>query len=158
HLAGQAVLARTPSLLEQLVRFARRRRLAASLAALAVLATLAFAAAITWLWLAASRARDQLSIKSDETPLREARRGVARDPGGARRALGELSDGADPWRAWAIADEARGRGVASETLRAHANEVRWLEPLGTAVVTAGFDGRARLWPAGAAEARDLVAS
>ncbi|HEY4244673.1 MAG TPA: serine/threonine-protein kinase [Kofleriaceae bacterium] len=154
HLAGHAVLARTPGALEQLVRFARRRPLAAVLGFGSFAALVAFAVIVASLWLAASRARDALVVRSDAMLLAQARTFAARDPAAALASLAQLSPGADAWRAQAIADEARGRGVPVETLRAHAAEVRWLEPLGDGFVSAGFDGAAHLWRDG--DAIDLA--
>jgi WD40 repeat protein/predicted Ser/Thr protein kinase len=50
--------------------------------------------------------------------------------------------------AWGVADEALGRGVASLVVRAHQDEVHWVESLGGAdFVTGGYDGRVIVWAA-----------
>lgn len=156
HLAGHAVLARTPSFAEQVVRFARRRPATAAVTVAIALATLGFAVIVTVLWFDAKRARDELSVRNDQSLLREARAEVAHDPEAALLAIGGLSKRADPWRARAIADEAKGRGIAQTTVHAHSAEVHAIEIVGDRVITAGFDGRVRLWTELAGTPRELL--
>ena len=166
HLTGQAVLARTPGAVEQLWRLARRRPAAAGTAAGGVVALIAFACVLTVLWVearaarqAAEAARAQLEARNNDLLVRQARADVVRDPTAAIRWLSQLTGGdVDLRAAWAIADEARGRGVAT-LVRAHDGEVRWIESTGDgeAFVTGGLDGRVRYWPAIGAAPHELAA-
>jgi WD40 repeat protein len=173
HLDGATVSARVPGAIDQLRRLARRRPGVAAAIAAAVVGGALFAAIVTALWLeardarrVADRERGRLAIANDELERRtnqlvldQARAALARDPTAARAALATLTErGVDPDVAWAIADEALGRGVARAVLRGHTDEVRWIErvPGRDAVVTGGYDGLALRWDAGVEEPRLLA--
>ena len=173
HLAGGTISARVPGAFEQVRRFARRRPGVAAAVLAAVLGGALFAAVVTMLWLdaraahrAADReraqvaaARDLLEERNNLLVLDQARSALARDPSAALAALSTLTErGVDPDAAWAIADEAIGRGAATAVLRGHDDEARWVEgvpgPTG-AVVTAGYDGRVSWWDRDASAPRVL---
>lgn len=156
YLAGARVSVRVPGAFEQLRRFVRRRPGVAATALLGIAGSIAIAA----LWLearaarqAAERERERvvqahaaLEERTNQLLLDQARLALSADPTHSLELLRKLSDrGVDTRAAWEIADEAFGRGVASEVRRAHDDEVRWVEPLRDGFVTAGYDGRARLW-------------
>jgi eukaryotic-like serine/threonine-protein kinase len=174
HLEGATISARVPGTLEQVRRFARRRPGVAAAVIAALLGGALFATIVTMLWLdaraarrAADRerarvaaARDQLEERNNQLVLDQARSALARDPAAALAALATLTPrGTDPAVAWAIADEAFGRGPASASLHAHQDEGRWVEgvPGTSAIVTAGYDGRVLWWDPGATTARELAA-
>jgi eukaryotic-like serine/threonine-protein kinase len=142
------VTARNPGALEHVQRFVRRRPWTAAAIAGAVVAVAAFAIVATALWRGAERARLALEQRSNQLVLRQARAALARDPTEALAWLGTLTPrGVDPETAWAIADEALGRGVARHVVRAHASDAHRIAPLadGTGFVTAGYDGRVVRW-------------
>jgi WD40 repeat protein len=142
------VTARNPGALEHVQRFVRRRPWTAAAIAGAVVAIAAFAIVATALWRGAERARVALEQRSNQLVLRQARAALARDPTEALAWLGTLTPrGVDPETAWAIADEALGRGVARHVVRAHASDAHRIAPLadGTGFVTAGYDGRVVRW-------------
>ena len=173
HLEGATVSARVPGTIEQVRRFARRRPGVAAAAAGAVVGGAVFAAVVTMLWLDARSARraaeterarvaetrDQLEARNNRLVLEQARAALTRDPTESLTWLSSLTArGVDPAEAWAIADEARGRGVARAVLRGHRDEVRWVEVVpggGGAIVSAGYDGRALWWDAASAAPREL---
>ncbi|HET9627418.1 MAG TPA: serine/threonine-protein kinase [Kofleriaceae bacterium] len=169
-LAGLPVSVRTPSTPEQVWRFVRRRPLIASAIASGLIATATFAIVVTRLWLVAGAARQaaedaqrrteaaraDLEARTNELTLRQARAALARDPTEALAWLATLvgpgpgaSRALDADAAWGIVDEALGRGVASHVLRAHSDEVHWIEPLphGDDFVTGGYDGKVIVWQA-----------
>lgn len=173
HLEGGTISARVPGALEQVRRFARRRPGVAAAVVAAVLGGALFATVVTMLWLEARAARrtadrerarvaaakDQLEERNNLLVLDQARSVLARDPAAALAALATLTDrGTDPDAAWAIADEAFGRGPASAALHASDDEGRWVEgvPDRDAIVTAGYDGRVAWWDRGATEPRVLT--
>lgn len=158
---GLAVSVRTPGALERVRRYVRRRPLVAAGIAGAVLATTTFAVVVTGLWLdaraarqsaetarlAAENARVDLESRGNQLTLRQARGALARDP---TEALGWLKTltarDVDPGTAWAIADEAIARGVATDVVRGHLDEVHWVEALpGGGFVSGGYDGKAIVW-------------
>jgi len=171
-LDGTPVSVRTPGAVERLARFVRRRPLVALAIGGSALATATFAVVVTGLWLeardarrtaeharvVAEKARGDLEARSNQLMLKQARGALARDPTEAVAWLARLSDpGVDAGTAWAILDEAIGRGVASHVLRAHGDEVHWIEPLpGGGFVTAGYDGHAIAWEPPTLEPRVLV--
>lgn len=165
HLAGGTVSARAPGALEQVRRFARRQPAVAAAVMAAVTAGALFAVVVTWLWLAAREARraaererahaiaarDELELRNNQLLLDRARGLLASDPSAALTALAAVGErGVDPDEAWAIADEAAGRGVAA-VAAVHGDEARWLEAVpGTgALVSAGYDGLVAWWQPGA---------
>ncbi|MGE5185061.1 MAG: serine/threonine-protein kinase, partial [Acidobacteriota bacterium] len=145
-LQGLPVSVRTPTALERAVRFVRRRPMLAAAIGGSLTALVTFAAVVTSLWLDAGRARRSLESRTNQLVLRTAREALARDP---TEALGWLqtltSRDVDPGIAWAIADEALARGVAHDVLRAHVDEVHWVEPIDGGFVSGGYDGRAIVW-------------
>ncbi|HUQ03466.1 MAG TPA: WD40 repeat domain-containing serine/threonine-protein kinase [Kofleriaceae bacterium] len=174
HLEGATISARVPGTVEQIRRFARRRPGVAAAVVAAVLGGALFATVVTMLWLEARAARrvadaerarvaaakDQLEERNNLLVLDQARSVLARDPSAALAALATLTErGTDPQAAWAIADEAFGRGPASAALRASDDEGRWVEgvPGTDAIVTAGYDGRVLWWDRGARAPRELAA-
>ena len=94
YVAGLPVSARTPGAVEQLARWAKRRPGTAAAIGAALVATVAFAAITTVLWLDARKARrsaddarqtaetarDALAARTDQLTLREARAALGRDP------------------------------------------------------------------------------
>src|SRR5262249_11891904 len=93
-------------------------------------------------------ARAELETRSNQLVLRQARAALSRDPTEALAWLATLTPaGVDPGIAWAIADEALGRGVASDVLRAHQDEVHRVEPIpgGDSFASASYDGHAIVW-------------
>jgi WD40 repeat protein len=172
HLEGATVSARVPGAIEQIRRFARRRPGVAAAALGAVIGGAIFAAVVTMLWLEARTARraaeteparvaatrDELEARNNQLVLDQARAALTRDPTEALTWLRTLTArGVDPAAAWAIADEARGRGAAHAVLHGHTDEVRWVEtvPGSRAVVSGGYDGRALWWDLGAVRPREL---
>ena len=168
YLDGQSVSVRVPGAVERARRFVRRRPFVAAAVAGAALVTTAFAAVVTALWLDARAARDdaehartvaenasgELQLQKNQLVLRQARAALDRDPTEALAWLKELAPpgpksgmpGVEPGAAWGVLEEARARGVASDVLRAHTDEVHWVEGLpGGGVVTGGYDGRAIDW-------------
>lgn len=171
HLQRLPVSVRSPGTVEQLQRFIRRRPLLAASIAGALLAVTAFAVIVTGLWLearaarrtaeaaqqrtaeaqrrteAAQRrteaARAELEARGNQLILRQARAVVSRDPTEALAWLATATERAlDLEAAWAVVDEAIGRGVASQVWHAHKDEVHWIEPVaGGGFVTAGYDGQ-----------------
>jgi eukaryotic-like serine/threonine-protein kinase len=157
HLQKLPVSVRSPGSVEQLQRFVRRRPLVAATIGGAAFAVAAFAAIVTGLWLEARAARRtalreqartelahaELEARTNQLVLRQARAVVSRDPTEALAWLATLTDRElDVEAAWAVADEAIGRGVASEVWHAHEDEVHWVEPLaGGGFATAGYDGQ-----------------
>lgn len=158
---GRAVSVRTPGTLERLGRYVRRRPLAAAAIAGSVVALATFSIVVTGLWLEARAARRSaeaarqtaevaridLEGRGNQLTLRQARSALARDP---TEALGWLKTltarDVDPGTAWAIADEALARGVATDVVRGHGDEVHWVEPLpGGGFVSGGYDGKAIVW-------------
>lgn len=171
-LAGESISVRVPGALEQARRFARRRPGTALAIAAAALAGVAFAIVVTILWLDARTARraaeveraravaarDALEERTNQLVLDRAAGAIARDPTEALAWLATLTPrGLDPAAAWAIADEALGRGVARLALHAHDDEVRWVEATAGGFVTGGYDGRARRWSDGGGAPVDLLA-
>ncbi|HVV88008.1 MAG TPA: WD40 repeat domain-containing serine/threonine-protein kinase, partial [Kofleriaceae bacterium] len=175
HLDGATISARVPGALEQLRRLARRRPGFALAVAGAIAGGALFAGVVTMLWLEARDARrgaergrarlaaanDVLERRTNQLVLDRARSELVRDPTAALIALAGLTDrGVDPDDAWAIADEAIGRGAARAVLRGHTGEARWVEdvrggPGAGALVSAGYDGLALWWAPGASEPRVL---
>jgi WD40 repeat protein len=169
-LAGAPVSVRTPGALEQARRFVRRRPLIALSVSAALVATVSFTAIATELWLRARAARAtseaarqraelaraELAVRTNELIVRQAHAALARDPTEAVAWLTTLvapgpapTRAVDPETAWGIADEALGRGVATHVLRAHSDEVHWIEPLAASAdfATGGYDGRVIVWTA-----------
>lgn len=162
YLDGATISVRAPGLIEQTRRFARRRPAVALAIAGAAVATIAFAAIVTGLWLdarearrsadraraAAVAARDELAQRNAQLILDRAAAAVEFDPTEALGWLATLGDGeARASEAWAIADQALGSGVAAEVVRAADGELRWVEATQDGFVTGGYDGRARRWRA-----------
>ena len=171
HLAGEAVSARAPGALEQVRRFARRRPAVALAAGGATTVLVVFAAVVTSLWLEASAARRlaeaerarvaiahaALEERTHRLVLDQARALLASDPTRSLALLRTLgARGVDPAEAWAIADEAFGRGVARDVREAHTDEARWVEAAPGGYVSGGYDGRALRWTSGAAAPRELA--
>ncbi|NVB77453.1 MAG: protein kinase [Kofleriaceae bacterium] len=175
YLDGAPVSVRTPGVLERTRRFIKRRPLVASAIAAAALATATFATVITVLWLdarsarqtaeharsVAETAREDLERRTNQLVLKQARAVLDRDPTEALAWLGTLTPRAtddDVAGASAILDEALARGVATNVLHGHTDEVHWVEALpgSDAFVTAGYDGRAVVWEPPAFEPRTLV--
>ncbi len=160
HLDGGTISARVPGTIEQVRRFARRRPGVAAAVIAAVLGGAFFATIVTYLWIEAREARDELEARNNLLVLDQARAMLARDPAASLAALATLTArGTDPEAAWAIADEAFGRGPAAASWRAHDDEGRWIEgvPGSRAIVTAGYEGRVLWWDRGAAAPRVLAA-
>ena len=160
-LDGLPVSVRTPGAVERVGRYVRRRPLVAAGIAASVIAAATFAIVVTGLWLeartarrsadvarqAAEVARTDLESRTNQLTLRQARGALSRDP---TEALGWLKTltarDVDPGTAWTIADEALARGVATDVVRGHVDEVHWVEPLaGGGFVTGGYDGKAIVW-------------
>ena len=157
HLQRLPVSVRSPGTLEQLQRFVRRRPLVAATISGSVFAIAAFAAIVTGLWLEAraarrtaemaqqrtETARAELEARTNQLVLRQARAVVSRDPTEALAWLATLTERQlDVEAAWAVADEALGRGVARQVWAAHRDEVHWVEPLaGGGFATGGYDGQ-----------------
>lgn len=160
-LDGLPVSVRTPGAVERVGRYVRRRPLVAVGIAAAVIAATTFGVVVTGLWLEARAARrsadaarqtaevarTDLESRTNQLTLRQARSALARDP---TEALGWLKTltarDVDPGTAWAIADEALARGVATDVVRGHVDEVHWVEPLpGGGFVTGGYDGKSIVW-------------
>ncbi|HTL35116.1 MAG TPA: serine/threonine-protein kinase [Kofleriaceae bacterium] len=161
HLEGARVSVRTPGTVEQLRRFVRRR----PAVAVAITAAIAGSVAMTALWLDARAARDAaerervrviaahavLEERTNQLLVDQARLALAVDPTHSLELLRMLTPrGVDADEAWEIADEAYGRGVASEVEQAHSNEVRWIEVAPGGFVTASYDGGVKRWSAGVA--------
>lgn len=160
-LAGLPVSVRTPGRVERVGRYVRRKPLAAAAIAGAIVGGATFAAVVTGLWLdartarrtaetarlAAESAREALESRQNQLVLRQARSALARDPTEAIGWLKTLTArDVDPGTAWAIAEEALARGVATDVLRGHSDEVHWVEPLaGDAFLTGGYDGKTIVW-------------
>lgn len=154
HMEGARVSVRVPGTIELTSRFVRRR----PGVALAIAGAVAGAVAVTVLWIetrAAWRAADHerarlveahgtLEERTNQLVLDQARDLLAVDPSRSLELVRSLtSRGVDPAHAWAIVEEAIGRGIASEIHRDHAGEVRWVEPVATVgFVSGGYDGRA----------------
>jgi WD40 repeat protein/predicted Ser/Thr protein kinase len=165
YLAGLPVSVRTPGTLERARRFLRRRPLVAAGIAGTGAAVAAFAVVVTVLWLdaraarhtadaaraRAEAARGALEARTNELTLRQARSSLARDPTESIAWLATLAPRAgaiDAGAAWAIFDEAVARGVASQVLSGHTDEVHWVERAGEGFVSGGYDGRVLVWPGG----------
>jgi eukaryotic-like serine/threonine-protein kinase len=160
-LDGQSVSVRVPGAVERARRFVRRRPLVAAIVGGATVVISAFVIVVTVLWLAAREARtsaeharalavdaqDALQARQNQLVLRQARAALDRDPTEAVAWLALLTpDAIQTGAAWAVLDEAHVRGVASDVLSAHTDEVHWVEALhGGGVVTGGYDGRAIVW-------------
>lgn len=157
YLGGLPVSARTPTTYEQLLGFVRRRPLAATAIGGTAIGLAAVAAVVTALWLEARQARlaaeqakartelarQDLEARTNALTLRQARAVLARDPTQAVAWLATLTERQlELAAAWAIVEEALGRGVAARVLRAHDDEVHWVEPLpgGDGFVTGSYDG------------------
>lgn len=144
-LRGAPVTARTPGTLEQLRRFVRHRPLVAA----AIAGVIAFAIAITVLWIEARDARRASDEARDALILREARTELARDPTHALALLATVPHAPEAV-ARAIADEARGRGVAEHAFVAHRDEIHGVEAIPHhpgELVTASYDGTVARWDA-----------
>lgn len=157
HLDGGRVSVRVPGTIELTSRFIRRR----PGVALAITGAVAGALAVTVLWLdtrAAWRAADRersrlveahasLEERTNQLVLDQARDELTVDPTRSLELLRTLTPrGVDTRIAWAIAEEAFGRGTASEIYREHDGEVRWVEPVPTGgFVSGGYDGVALRW-------------
>ena len=167
-LDGQSVSVRVPGAVERARRFVKRRPVGAAAVAGAAAITAAFAIVVTALWLDARAAREtaedarataeaaraELEIGQNQLLLRQARAALDRDPTEALAWRAHLTPrgpessvpGVEPGAAWSVLDEARARGIASDVLRDHTDEVHWVEGLpGGGVVTGGYDGRAIEW-------------
>ncbi|HEY1553185.1 MAG TPA: serine/threonine-protein kinase [Kofleriaceae bacterium] len=172
YLDGLPVSVRVPGALERLRRWVRRRPFVAAAAGAAIAVTAAFAITVTWLWLdaraarataedaraIAETARGEIEAQKNQLLLRQARTALDRDPTEALAWLAELTPkGVEASTAWSVLDDARARGVASDVLRAHTDEVHWVEGLpGGGVVTGGYDGRAIAWEPPLYEPRVLL--
>ncbi len=171
HLNKLPVSVRSPGTVEQLQRFVRRRPLVAATIGGAAVAVAAFAVVVTGLWIEARAARRiaeqekartevahaELEARTNQLVLRQARAVVRRDPTEALAWLATLTDRElDVEAAWAVADEAIGRGVAREVWHAHEDEVHWIEALpGGGFITAGYDGKVMAFDGPALTARPL---
>ncbi|HEY1812313.1 MAG TPA: serine/threonine-protein kinase [Kofleriaceae bacterium] len=159
HLDGLPITVRVPGVVERARRFVKRRPVVAATLAGATLAALVFAATVTYLWRAAEDARghavvarNDLEARTNQLVLRQARAVLSRDPTEAIAWLETLIDrGIDAGMlgvAWAIANEAIARGVATDVLRGHADEVHWVEAYDGGFVSAAYDGTVNLWEPG----------
>ena len=145
-LRGLPVSVRTPTALERARRFVKRRPMVAAAIGGSLTALVAFAGIVTSLWLDAQHAKRSLESRTNQLVLRTAREALGRDPTEAVAWLATMTErDVDPGAAWAIADEAIARGVAKDVLRAHIDEVHWVEPLGDGFVSGGYDGRVVVW-------------
>jgi WD40 repeat protein/predicted Ser/Thr protein kinase len=156
HLDGLPVTVRTPGVFERTRRFVKRRPVVAAGVIAGVLAAIAFAVIVTYLWRAAEDARartevarNDLEMRTNQLVLRQARSVLARDPTEAIAWLKELSDrGIDRGIvgiAWTIANEAIARGVSVDILRGHGDEVHWIEAYDGGFVSAAYDGTVNVW-------------
>ena len=160
HREGQPVSVRVPTTIERARAFVRRRPVVAATLLGALVALAAFSAIVTVLWLDASRARRsaeaaqqhteaaraELESRSNQLILRQARVALGRDPTEALAWLATLTPrDVDVGTAWEIAHEAIARGVATDVLKGHADEVHWIEALPGGFVSAGYDGRVIAW-------------
>ena len=159
YLEGLPVSVRVPGALERTRRFVKRRPFVAAAIAGGVLAATTFAIAITTLWLEARSARksaeasrEALESRANQLVLGAARDALARDPTEAVAWLATLTPrDVDAGTAWDVLDEALARGVATDVLAGHTDEVHWVEAVpGGGFVTGGYDGRALLWQGGVA--------
>jgi len=160
-LAGAPVSVRMPGRIERVGRYVRRKPLAAAAIVATMLGAATAAVVVTGLWLearsarrtadtarlAAESARAELESRQNQLVLRQARSALARDPTEAIGWLKTLtSRDVDAGTAWAIAEEALARGVATDVLRGHTDEVHWIELLpGDGFLTGGYDGKAIIW-------------
>ncbi|MFT3699276.1 MAG: serine/threonine-protein kinase [Kofleriaceae bacterium] len=157
---GQPVSVRVPTTFERLRAFVRRRPVIAATVAGSTVALAAFATIVTVLYLDAKHARHsaeeagqrtetaraELESRSNQLVLKQARVALGRDPTEALAWLATLTArDVDVGTAWAIAHEAIARGVAKDVMRAHVDEVHWVEPIRGGFVSAGYDGRVFLW-------------
>ena len=157
YLDGEAVSVRVPGRVERTRRFIKRRPLVAATIAGAALAATTFGIVITALWLearaarhAAEAARADLEVRANQLVLGAAREALSRDPTEALGWLATLTPrGVDAGTAWEIFDEALARGVATDVLAVHSDEVHWVEAMpGGGFVSGGYDGKAIVWRAG----------
>ena len=151
-LRRETILARPPSVLYQVGRFARRNRaLVVAFAGLFV-ALVVGAIATTSLWLSGRRTQAELARRVDELVLIQARDTLPTDPTRSVEMLASLSADADWGRAYTIAWDAAARGVSQRTLSGHEADVEWLDvaPDG-AIASASFDGTVRIWRLGAGD-------
>ncbi|MBV8756267.1 MAG: protein kinase [Deltaproteobacteria bacterium] len=157
YLDGEAVSVRVPGRIERTRRFIKRRPLVAATIAGAAVAATTFGIVITALWLearaarhAAEQARGDLEARANQLVLGAAREALSRDPTEALGWLATLTPReVDPGTAWDIFDEAVARGVSTDVLAGHTDEVHWVEALpGGGFVSGGYDGKAIVWQAG----------
>ncbi|HSN27142.1 MAG TPA: serine/threonine-protein kinase [Kofleriaceae bacterium] len=157
YLDGEAVSVRVPGRIERTRRFIKRRPVVAATIAGGALAATTFGIAITALWLearaarhAAEAARGDLEVRANQLVLGATREALSRDPSEALGWLATLTPrGVDAATAWDIFDEAIARGVATDVLAGHTDEVHWVEALpGGGFVSGGYDGKAIVWQAG----------
>ncbi len=152
-LRKEPVSVRVPGTAERAWRFARRRPVLAAGLAGGALAAIGFAATVTVLWRTANDERDraevarsQLEGRTNQLVLRQARNALARDPTEAIAWLATLTPrDVDPSAAWAVVDDALALGVAHDVLRAHHDEVHWVEPYAAGFVTGAYDGKVIAW-------------
>ncbi|MCC6623673.1 MAG: protein kinase [Deltaproteobacteria bacterium] len=157
-LRAEPVLARAPSALYQLGRFARRNRgLVIASALLLVVLVVGVVVSLT-LYLRGRAYQAELVRRVDELVLLHARATLPEDPTAAVGWLSGLSPDA-PWdRAWALAWDARGRGVSERRYAGHTADVEWVEasPDSARFVSASFDGTVRVTTIASGSARVLA--
>jgi len=145
-LRRETILARPPSVLYQVGRFARRNRALVIAFGLLFVALVIGAIATTSLWLSGRRTQAELARRVDELVLLQARETLANDPTRSVEMLAALSPEVDWGAAYTIGWDARARGVSERTLSGHEADVEWLDvaPDG-AIASASFDGTVRIW-------------
>ncbi len=145
-LRGETILARPPSVLYQLGKFARRNRLLVLAFSALFVALVVGAVATTMLWLEGRRTQRELERRVDDLVLLQARETLATDATRAVEMMRALGPSADWAKAYTIGWDARGRGVSEDILKGHEADVEWhdIAPDGT-IASASFDGTVRVW-------------
>ena len=148
-LRGETILARPPSVLYQIGKFARRNRLLVLAFSALFVALVVGAIATTMLWLEGRRTQRELERRVDDLVLLQARETLPTDATRAVEMMRALGPGADWAKAYAIGWDARGRGVSEEILKGHEADVEWVDVAADgAIASASFDGTVRVWRGG----------
>ncbi len=145
YLEDRPVLARRPSPLYRLARFARRQRgLFAALVALFVSLVAGVVVSTAFFWKADDARRD-LHARHTALQLQQARSLLATDPTRSVAVIAALEPPADASEVAEVRRRALARGVAVQRLVGHGDVVRGVAAAHGRVATAGYDGTVRLW-------------
>ncbi len=161
YLADEPISARRASTLQQVTRLARRNKLVSGLVASLVASAGVGLAVVSVMYVGMQDAYQQaeeqrrstvaanadLEARNAALVVMRARSTLDSDPTLALAWLKTLGETAAWDDAFSVAHEAQGRGVASDLLVGHSDEIRRvdLSPDGTTAVTASYDDTLRVW-------------